>query len=230
MYSRNRRPTIIWWVTVLSIVFLLLDQPQLAYAGGIEVLRNEARQSYQQGIVFTIVVEGDTDIEQVTLLKGIESNDCMETHARQEIEIEPGKRVEAHWEWDFLQMGGLPPGVEVSWQWEIRAKDGTEITTEMQKMRLTDSSFKWHEVRQGTIILQYAEGGSGFGTRMITLASDSMYRLSRNAGLTPDGEIRMTIYPSVFAMQRSMAGLTQWAGGVAFPQYQVVLIGIAPNE
>ncbi len=74
--------------------------------------------------------------------------------------------------------------------------------------------------------IYWAEGSRDFGYMLLQTAVQSLNRLEKNAGLKVTDPIQIIIYPTAEEMRQSLLTNNQWAGGVAFPEYRIVLIGI----
>jgi hypothetical protein len=217
------------WVFI-PVIFVSLLFPIRAHAEGITVRKSEARANFPQNITFLLVAENAVEIDRVTLIYGVTTESCFNSQARHDMEFQPAVSVDLKWGWDLFRSGDLPPGVEIWWQWEIHAADGSSFTTEVQKQIIEDTYFQWKKLQSGPVSLYWSSGNNAFGQTLLNIAVSSIDRLSTLAGLTSESGVKIYIYPSAEDMKSILAHTTEWMGGVAFPEHRVILIGIAPTN
>ena len=61
------------------------------------------------------------------------------------------------------------------------------------------------------------------------IAVKSLDRLANEAGVESTGEISIVIFPSAEEMREQLVYTQEWAGGVAFGEYDLIMIGISPS-
>jgi hypothetical protein len=166
----------------------------------------------------------------VSLLYSVISTSCIDSQARQEVDVTPGKSINLSWTWDLGISGNLPPGSIVKWQWEIIDSQNNTLLTDPQQQRIEDPNFKWQKITQAPVTLYWAKGGQSFGKGLLDIAVSSLGRIEKKAGLKVTEPVQIIIYPSAEEMRSALVYTNEWAGGVAFPNYHVVLIGIAATE
>ena len=186
---------------------------------------NRLALNFPEGLNFHLKASSDQDIQKISLLYGSESRSCQPGGARQELEFTPSPQVETSWEWDFTLSGTLPPGA-VWWQWEITDASGSTLLTERQSMRLEDQRSDWRQVTQDDITVQWYEGSRGYANQILNLAVKSLSRLEKDAGLRPEGEIWLTIYPTFEKLRQVQKASVEWTGATAFPEHNAVLLAI----
>jgi hypothetical protein len=64
----------------------------------------------------------------------------------------------------------------------------------------------------------------------MSAAQQALAQMAANTGASPDKVINIYIYASSKDLQGSMIYPNEWTGGVAFTRYNVVAIGISPND
>ena len=62
------------------------------------------------------------------------------------MQFEAGKRVSLDWEWESKNVGALPPGAEVWWQWELHTSAGDTLTTEKKTQMIENDDLNWQEI------------------------------------------------------------------------------------
>jgi len=227
-HSLNR-----FWIPALMIVGLvsgLLAAPAPVRAGGIDLRTNTAAQDFPDSITFSISATAGDPINRVTLIYGVNAQTCLDRQAHHEMEFKPETFVLLFWKWDLSDSGNLPPGVEVWWQWKIKTEAGDELLSEVKTLTLEDPAFDWKKRERGQVSLLWVEGSDAFGSFLLDTAVSSLERLSRTYGLEPAGSIRLMIYPSTDSMKEAMVYTPDWMGGVAFPEYDIIMTAITPDS
>jgi hypothetical protein len=215
---------------VIFFSLFALFQPKFFADQPIIVEKDGARYN-SQSIIFSLKAKSISKINRVTLIHGVKSNTCLGgSQARREIEFTAGAQIEIAWTWNLSLSGNLPPGGTIWWQWELQDEDNQTLLTDPQTLTVEDPNFHWQELQTQSLTLFWSKGDSQFGSRLLQIGKDSLQRLSKDAGLESTGPVRIMVYPSSTAMQDALVNSSDWAGGVAFPEYNVVMIGIAPDQ
>ena len=227
LHSRSR------WLIMITLFLLLLLHFMPAQAqtvSEIHVLQNQAVQKEKNKIAFSFQAESSAVIDRVTLIYGFSGHGCNADGTRWGIYISPGNQVQGGWEWDLERTGGLLTGLELWWQWEIQDQSGQKLLTDRQTLRVMDQSYKWKKLTEQSISLYWFEGNSAFGQKLMDIAVKSLDRLANEAGVESTGEISIVIFPSAEEMREQLVYTQEWAGGVAFGEYDLIMIGISPAD
>ncbi|MDR3577027.1 MAG: peptidase MA family metallohydrolase [Anaerolineaceae bacterium] len=191
---------------------------------------NEAVLSFPHSIQFTLSSTSPSTVEKVALIYGTSAQSCFTDNARQDIDFRASKSVNATWTWDLTQSRYLPPGSSVWWQWEVQDGSGQTFTSPINHLSIEDPNFSWKIRTQDGLTVYWSRGDEAFGKMIMDKARSSLLWLSKNAGVQPPDQIQLTIYPSVDDVIKAVPTLPDWTGGVAFPEYNSILIGIAPGQ
>jgi len=218
-------------IAILITILFVFGNPFPGQAAtGIDVQQNRVDLNFPKSLDFELKASSTAKIKQVTLIYGVSDQTCISGEAHQELEFEPGVSVSLSWTWDRDNGYYLPPGVEIWWQWQIRDEAGSEITTERQTYIIEDSNHKWFTRSAGDITVLWSKGSEQFGASILAQARLSTERLAKEAGITAPRPMRLLIYPSSKEIVEIMSYLPDWTGGVAYPEYSLILIGIAPGQ
>jgi hypothetical protein len=197
----------------------------------IEVIENSAVLDFPNDITFALELKPSSSIKQINLLYGAEGKSCTSGLARQKVDFTTaGDKVTAEWIWDFHKTDSLPVGVKVDWQWEIIDSNGVTTLIDPKTMTVDDDSQSWKSVSRDGITVMWFEGAQSFGNMLLDIATDSIKRLSENAGIQPPSDIIIVVYPDAEMLKDAILFTSEWVGGQAFPNYGVTMIGIAPGE
>ncbi len=195
-----------------------------------EISRNEVRVEYPFLIRFEMFATHQRQIESVTLVYGLNGRSCQQGSARQEVDVFASSSVFAIWEWDLSRSGALPPGVTVWWQWEMVDSQGNLFTTERQEMLVEDENHDWQSARSGDVTVHWYVGNNSFGQALLREATTSLDRLENELGLPAVEPVALWFYPAASDVRQVIFDVPEWTGGVAFPEYNVTVLGVAPGE
>lgn len=169
-------------------------------------------------------------MQNITLLYRTNETTCQSAVAQQTIEFVPDTSIKVYWEWDFIRGTVLPPGAEIYWQWQITDYAGNSLLTDEQSYTVIDPRHDWKLLTSGQLNVQWYQGNSSFGVQLRDIATQSLKRLERNIGVTPRDQIWITIYPTVVELQQVETHTSEWAAGLAYPEFQSSIMAIPPSE
>jgi hypothetical protein len=171
------------------------------------------------------------DVTSVVLEYGNQQQTCGEVVAKAFPQFTPGKQVDAEWTWEMLQSGSLPPGSQLWWRWRITDANGNETVTDQKTATWLDDTHKWKTVQNGdSLRLHYYEGDQAFINTLSQAAADGLKFNETQSGLKADAPIDLYIYANTADMQDAILYEPSWTGGQAFPEENIVIIGISPDE
>ncbi len=218
---------------LLILVLALASLPGLALARPAAQLgtqQNEATFNFPNQITFTAQLTASSVIQSVVLEYGSEQLTCGEVVAKAFPEITPGTKVKASWRWDLRQSGSLPPGASIWWRWKAIDTSGQEFVSDTSTATWLDDIHKWQTLTDGDLRLHYYKGSNSFANSIMTAAKAGLALNAKDAGLKPDGIIDLYIYASTDDLREAVLYEPSWTGGQAFPDYNIVIIGINPNN
>ncbi len=217
---------------ILFLIVLLTASVQTisAQSDGIDIEINRAELTFPDSITFHFSATLGATIEKITLIYGTNGQSCQANGARQLIEFEPGDVVETSWLWELDRSGGLPPGSQIWWQWEVELSENQQLLTERQTITITDDTYSWQTATADNVTVYWAEGDQTFANTILNLSNDSLDHLESSLGLPQPEHVDLFIYPSAEAIRKAILNVPEWTGGVAFPKYSVTALGVAPDQ
>ena len=219
----------ILFVHLLILIFLL--HPVTATANSsLNISEDKIVSDFPKKLTFKLSLSSSKQIREIKLLYRTNGAACQSSVARQAIEFTPAASVDVEWEWDFTRAGVLPPGAEIYWQWQITDADGDTQITDEQSYLVYDPRHTWNLLTSGQVNLQWYDGNASFGQTLVNIASQSLDRLAEDAGVRPIGQIWITIYPTVEELQEVDIHTSEWAGGLAYTEYNSSMIAIGSDE
>ncbi len=191
----------------------------------ITVTQNEALVDFPQSVTFQLELADASDVASVSLVYDVDRLSCLEANTAVPVELN-GNRAE--WTWEMVRSGNPPPGATLSWQWQITDRRGNVTTTPGQSHTFVDDRFDWQTVSAPNIRLHWYEGDE-VGPMLLDAAVAGLDRLQNEMGITLDSEVQLFIYEESNDMRDAVLYIQDWAGGVAFSDYNIILIGVPPR-
>ncbi len=227
----SARRSIFCWVAVLAVFGGLISASRPASAAPpAEVTADKAILDFPNSITFHVEISASTSIASVVLEYGDQEKTCGQVTATAYPQFEPGKRVQAEWAWDMRQSGSLPPGAQVWWRWRYTDESGQEAVTERKTLTWLDQTHDWQMLNKGDIRLHWYKSSAGFAQQLLDAADSGLKRVETDAGLSNDQPIDLYIYTDTQDMQEAVLYEPSWTGGQAYPEYNIVIIGIGPSD
>jgi hypothetical protein len=201
----------------------------VAMSGTITI--NEATaEDFPNTVTFKAHLQGSARITRAVVEYGVERQTCGTVMAEGIAQFTPGTSVDVAWTWDMHKSGSEPPGARIWYRWRVTDEAGNESVSEKHTVPWLDSVHDWQSVHEGDLTLHWYEGSSDFAQNLLISASQSIAQLGRITGVVPQRPIDLYIYGSAADMRDAVLFQPHWTGGLAYPDYNIVLIGIAPGD
>jgi hypothetical protein len=222
------------WVRLSMVVGCLLAQIVLITpaAGQQEptavdeiIANSEAIVDYPNDVTFRLELAADTTVVDAVLTYGVEQHSCLDAVVQVPVEF-TGSIIE--WTWIMIRSGNPPPGVAMWWEWRLTDAQGNEYSTPRQELTFTDDRFQWRTLEAEGIRLYWYRGDE-VGPTLLDAAVGGLDRLQNEMGIELLDDVKLFIYGSSADMREAVLYIQDWAGGVAFSEYNVILIGVPPD-
>ena len=209
---------------IISILFLLITFP-LAAQSTPTVLRNDVSVNYPNDMTFHLEVDDSSRIVEAELVYTVEQNSCLEATTAVPVEFENN---EVDWTWEMVRSGNPPPGATLWWEWQLMLDDGQMVTTPRQTFTFVDDRFNWQTLTADKIQLHWYQGDQ-VGPMLLDAAVSGLDTLENEMGITLDDDVQLFIYGDSADMRDAVLYIQNWAGAVAFSEYNVILMGVPPS-
>jgi hypothetical protein len=198
----------------------------------IAVISSDVEIHFPHQAVFTVGAESRNHIVDVRLCYQVDKMKYAEVVSEGWADFAPASTIEANWVWD-MRNASLPPGAEVTYWWMIKDADGNRLETSPQIMHFEDGRYDWQSLsgvtpRGSKLTVFWYEGGTSFARDLMDACEDGLARLTEDIGTYPERPIKMYIYASTSDLHGAMVFPYEWTGGVAFPEFGTIAIGIPP--
>jgi hypothetical protein len=210
-------------------VSVLCSSPVLA-EDGVSVTFSGAEAQFPSAITFTLEAEADSDIVDIDLEYRVSRRSLVGQSCRVDVDFTPGESVVASWRWDMLETGGLPPGTEVEYWWCIEDADNNMVESSSNTVRFDDLRYDWSRISSDQVNFYWYEGDDSFLQELVDAADAALDDLAEEVGVSLDQPANFYIYANPWDLHGALVYPDEWTGGVAFPAYNTIAIGISPGS
>jgi len=225
-----KTPFLILTASLLIVIFTSTTSQSVSAAPATNVTDDQPTLNFPDSITFRATIESSSSITSVVLEYGTSELTCGTVIAKAFPQFTPGTTVNAEWAWEMRQSGSLPPGATIWWHWRYTDESGLENVSEQKTLTWLDPKYNWQTAASGPINLHWYSGDQAFAQDLLNAAVSGLARLQNDAGLQPDKPIHLYIYANTDDMKDAILYEPSWTGGMAFPEHDIVLIGISQSE
>jgi len=216
---------------LLALVFCLLLailSPGLVQAQGeLTILDSSAQAEFPRQLNFSLSARSDVNITDIRLCYTVDRISFAEVISEAYIEFVPSTTVDVDWTLSMVKIGGLPPGSSVEYWWKVEDASGNKTETTPVQVQFNDERYSWRSLTEGKIDLYWYEGGDSFAQELMTAAQQALVRLAEDTGAELEEPAKLYIYATSEDLVGAMIYPQEWTGGVAYPRYGIMAIGIS---
>ena len=221
------------WKTILTLIvdLSLLTVTTAFVPPSATVSNNRATLNFPESVTFSATLTSDSEIRSIVLEYGNEQQTCGEVIARAFPQFSSGKTVDAEWTWEMRQSGSLPPGASLWWRWRTTDANGSETLSETKTITWLDDIHDWNSMNNGDFLrLHWYEGDQIFAIDLAKSAYNGLQLNETQSGLKAEAPINIYIYADTNDLQDAILYEPSWTGGQAFPDQDIVILGISPSD
>lgn len=220
------------WVTVwiFFLVGVSLPPDPLAAQATLAITDQGVVVDFPNMLTFQARIESAAPIAQVTLEYGVFRLTCGEVRARAFPDFTPDTTTSVSWTWEMRQSGSEPPGARIWYRWRVRDGDGNEQVSADYEVVWLDQQHDWRSISAGMLTLHWYDSPQSFAEELLESAVSSLEELSATTGVVPVSPVDLYIYANTTDLREAVLYAPGWTGGQAYPAYDVVLIGISPQQ
>ena len=215
---------------LVLVILSFLPQYSVSSAPTNNVADNQPIINFPESITFQAVIQNDAPITSVVLEYGTDELTCGTVIAKAFPQFVKGKNVDVEWTWEMRQSGSLPPGTTIWWRWRYTDENRNEQVSPQKSMVWLDSIHNWRTISSGLINLHWYSGDNAFAEDLLNAAELGLARLEQEAGLQPENPVHLYIYANTSDMKDAILYEPGWTGGLAFPEHDIVIIGISQRD
>ena len=209
-------------VFLMSLCALYFVPPAVQAQAELTVQRNDILLDFPDSAEFRFKATSPIPITAATLEYGFDALNCGQFTNRQQLDIVDGESVDIRWRWNILEGLLLPRGADIWWQWRLTLDDGTEWLSERQTVEFIDQWFVWQSITRDPVTLHWYRGSRDMADQIMDSAHLGLQELTTDTGLTLTETVDIFLYEESIDFMASLPGAPPWAGGVAFPEHNIV--------
>ncbi len=220
------------WLTlwILLLAGVALPPHPLAAQSTWVITDQGVEIDFPNTLTFQAQIESAAPIAQVILEYGVLRLTCGQVQARAFPDFTPGTTTAVSWTWEMRQSGSEPPGARIWYRWRVRDGDGTEQVSADYEVVWLDQQHDWHSISDGMLTLHWYDSPQPFAEELLESAVIALEALSATTGVVPVSPVDLYIYASTTDLREAVLYAPGWTGGQAYPAYDIVLIGISPQQ
>jgi hypothetical protein len=218
-------------IAVLSLMTMTISPVQAQSESAIS-LEVSVITSFPNYIDFNLSIESDTDIKDIRLHYVVQRESFSDVTHEVDVGIPLPYRttMDVYWRWDMRTTGTLPSGTVIRYWWTITDVSGKTYETVSDSVSFDDTNYDWQSITEGNITLHWYSGGMDFAGVLMQTCQEALVRLGEDTGAYLEDPITVYIYSSSSDLQNAMIFAQEWTGGVAYPEYGVIAIGISRSN
>ncbi|MDD5397595.1 MAG: peptidase MA family metallohydrolase, partial [Dehalococcoidia bacterium] len=214
---------------ILLLLLICLIPTAVSAADDIRILDSSTEADFPNLLTFRVKAESADPIARIRLRYEVDKKVYSPTFAEAWPEFQPSTNVEAAWSWD-MRKGMLPPGARVTYWWVIEDATGNRLLTPKKVITFDDTRYQWQKINDQNINIYWYRGSRSFSDDLLKAATDAKGRLERDTGVTLDKPVYIYIYANYSDLRESIVAPDEWTGGVAYRGFNIISIGISPNN
>ncbi len=140
--------------------------------------------------------------------------------------------ISLSWREDTSGSHFIPPGVQITYSWQLWDSAGNTLTDTQQQFTTTDTRFTWQHLTQGMLQVNWYNRALDFGQAVLGQASESVQRISAKLGGGLSHPINLWVYETDQDFHGSLApGSYEWVGGEALPSlYEASIVATSTSD
>jgi hypothetical protein len=217
-------------LVMMVITYTLILARPAAAQEGLEIDINRSVLTFPDTITFRLAARGQSNIEHITLTYGTNSRSCQSGGSRQAIQFESAQEIDVDWEWELKRSGSIPPGASIWWEWTLIDSDGNVHITDRQERLFLDDRYIWNDLSREEVTAHWFFGNNTFADETLTITLAELERIGDQIGVELSRQIQLWIYPTADDVRDALVISHDWAGAVAFPDYNIMIISLSPGE
>ena len=215
-------------IIIISLIALLTPAHATA-AGDIKLIKSGTENEFPNLLTFNVRAESPAPINRIRIRYEVAKMTYAPAFAEAWPDIQPGKNVSASWTWD-MRKGSLPPGAKITYWWVIEDDTGNRLTTPRETLSFDDTRYKWQKVGDDKISIFWYQGNRSFADELLKAAQDAATKLGKDTGVFIERPVSLYIYGNYRDLRGSIVAPEEWTGGVAYAGFNIISIGISPNN
>jgi hypothetical protein len=217
-------------ILFLLLIGMLFTGRHANAAPHADVEDDRAALAFPNSVTFSATLKSGAPIASIALEYGNEQQTCGDVTAKAFPSFTPSNAVNVSWTWDMRQSGSLPPGSTLWWRWRYTDETGAQFTSETKTAVWLDDEHPWQTISEGDLNIHWYGLDTSFARTMLDAGLEGLRRNKDQAGLTPEGEIDVYVYPNYDDMRDAILYEPSWTGGLAYSDFNIVIMGVSGSD
>jgi hypothetical protein len=222
-------------LVLLSFVLMMLSFAPIHVQSSSDAavtLNDSVDVSFPDYIRFNLKIATEITVEDLRLHYIVERKSY--TAVTQEIKVavpvSSQSNISVNWIWDMRTTGSLPSGTVIRYWWTVSDNNKNLYQSEQSSVRFDDDEYNWQQLNENNVTLHWYYGDDDFAADLMQTCQNALQRLGEDTGAYLESPVRIYIYSSSYALRNAMVFAKEWTGGVAYPAYGVIAIGISNSN
>ena len=186
--------------------------------------------AFPQRLTFAAHVASGAPIDRVILEYGVQQRTCGTVTAKAFPVFTIAPTLDVSWTWEMLKSGAEPPGALIWYRWRVHDTAGHEAVSDQYKTLWLDTQHTWQARRRDALTLHWYTGSTSFADQLLDAGTAALAQMAQTIGASTQAPMDVYIYASTSDLHDALLYEPGWTGGEAFPEYNLVVIGIAPDQ
>ena len=215
---------------VICLLLPILSPGLVQAQGGLSVLNSSAVAVFPSQLSFSLSARSNVNITDVRLCYTVDRASFAQVTSEVYIGFTPSTTVDVSWSLEMVKIGGLPPGTTVEYWWRVEDASGNKVETAPAQVQFDDARYSWRSLTEGKVTIYWYKGDDSFARELMAVAQQALEKLAADTGAKLEKPAQLYIYADANDLKGAMVYPQEWTGGVAFPRYDIMAIGIAPGN
>jgi hypothetical protein len=180
---------------------------------------------FPNSLSFYLIASAPVTIDHAEVHYTVDQISCSSGIATGIAEFSPTSQLEISWKWDLRETGGIPVGARINYQW-VFSGGGRTFETPETTIVFEDPRFHWRTIESEHTRLHWYAGSESFAQELLEVADAGIEQLRASTGVLPSKPVEVRIFEDAQAMRDGIIFGQDWAGGISYPTYGLVDIGV----
>jgi len=204
----------------LLLVLLVLPGPVWGQ-GSVKFAPTQVKMDFPTRIVFdSKATSSDAEIVKAQFIYYFDRYGASDSTTREQIEIEPGREVNLHYDWDTSDLT-IIPWTPIVFRWRVTDANGNSYESEPQKIYFQDTRFNWKKLEGNNVIVLWHDKPDIFGKKVLEIAEKAIEKERKLFGVDLAIPIRIIIYNNSNEFNDWHSVGLDWVGGEAFADFGI---------
>ncbi len=164
------------------------------------LLEVRAENRFPQGVFFSLRLESEAPVQEARLHYHLGPRAVPAVVAPA---LEPSTQVELGYLLGWPK-AYLPPGLEITFWWEVTDSQGRTMTTQRQSFVYTDPRFPFRTLQEGKVRLHWYEGDEEEAHRLLQVATETLHRMEELLGVEVPFTVQVWVYANSSDMREAL--------------------------